>query len=79
MITREQINTVIQAESGIEPSKVTESAGLVEDLGMDSLDTIELVMALEEEFDVDITDEQAEGVKTVGDIYLLLEVTDGVS
>ena len=76
MITREQVNAVIYEEWGGNVSKVTEDAHLVSDLGMDSLDTIELVMALEDEFCVEISDEQAEGLKTVGDIYRLLVADD---
>ncbi len=51
----------------VEPEKVTDEASFVEDLGADSLDTVELVMAFEEEFGIDIPDEDAEKMRTVGD------------
>jgi acyl carrier protein len=51
----------------VEPEKVTDDASFVEDLGADSLDTVELVMAFEEEFGIDIPDEDAEQMRTVGD------------
>ena len=54
-------------ELGVELEKVTDDASFVEDLGADSLDTVELVMAFEEEFGLDIPDEEAEKMRTVGD------------
>ena len=50
---------------GVEPEKVTENASFIDDLGADSLDTVELVMALEEEFECEIPDEEAEKISTV--------------
>ena len=52
---------------GVEESKVTEAANFIDDLGADSLDTVELVMAFEEEFGVEIPDDAAEKIRTVGD------------
>lgn len=63
----ERVKEIIVNELGVEPEKVTEEASFVEDLGADSLDTVELVMAFEEEFDLEIPDEDAEKIRTVGD------------
>ncbi len=65
--TDARIKEIIINELGVEPEKVTEDASFVEDLGADSLDIVELVMAFEEEFDVEIPDEEAEKLQTVGD------------
>lgn len=65
--TEARVREIIINELGVEPEKVTNDASFVEDLGADSLDTVELVMAFEEEFGVDIPDEDAEQMKTVGD------------
>jgi acyl carrier protein len=65
--TEARVREIIVNELGVEPDKVTDDASFVEDLGADSLDTVELVMAFEEEFGVDIPDEDAEQMRTVGD------------
>ncbi|MSR20645.1 MAG: acyl carrier protein [Gemmatimonadetes bacterium] len=65
--TEARVREIIVNELGVEPEKVTDGASFVEDLGADSLDTVELVMAFEEEFGVDIPDEDAEQMRTVGD------------
>ncbi|HIF21271.1 MAG TPA: acyl carrier protein [Gemmatimonadetes bacterium] len=62
-----RVREIIINELGLEPEKVTDDASFVEDLGADSLDTVELVMAFEEEFGLDIPDEDAERMRTVGD------------
>ena len=62
-----KVREIIINELGVEPEKVTDEASFVEDLGADSLDTVELVMAFEEEFGFDIPDEDAETLRTVGD------------
>lgn len=62
-----QVREIIINELGVEPEKVTDDASFVEDLGADSLDTVELVMAFEEEFGIDIPDEDAEKMRSVGD------------
>lgn len=63
----ERVKNIIVEQLGVEESQVTETAKFVEDLGADSLDTVELVMALEEEFSIEIPDEDAEKIATVGD------------
>ena len=70
---KDRVKEIIINELGVEPEKVTAEASFVEDLGADSLDTVELVMAFEEEFGVDIPDEDAEGMRTVGDAISYLE------
>jgi acyl carrier protein len=62
-----RVKEIIVNELGVEAEKVTPEASFVEDLGADSLDTVELVMAFEEEFGIDIPDEDAEQMRTVGD------------
>jgi len=65
--TDAKVREIIINELGVESEKVTNEASFVEDLGADSLDTVELVMAFEEEFGIDIPDEDAEQMRTVGD------------
>ena len=60
------VREIIAQELGVEQEKVTDEANFVEDLGADSLDTVELVMAFEEEFGIEIPDEDAEEMQTVG-------------
>ncbi len=74
-----KVKEIIINELGVDPEKVTGEASFVEDLGADSLDTVELVMAFEEEFGVDIPDEDAEQMRTVGDAisYLKEHMTEG--
>lgn len=62
-----KVREIIINELGVEAEKVTTEASFVDDLGADSLDTVELVMAFEEEFGIDIPDEDAEELRTVGD------------
>ena len=63
----EKVKDIIVEELGVEREKLTSEASFMEDLGADSLDTVELVMAFEKEFDIDIPDEEAEKLRTVGD------------
>lgn len=63
--TEARVREIIINELGVEPEKVTNDASFVEDLGADSLDTVELVMALEDEFETEIPDEEAEKITTV--------------
>jgi len=63
----EKVKDIIVEELGVEREKLTDEASFMEDLGADSLDTVELVMAFEKEFDIDIPDEEAEKLRTVGD------------
>ena len=62
-----KVKDIIINELGVEAEKVTNEASFVDDLGADSLDTVELVMAFEEEFGIEIPDEDAEKMQTVGD------------
>jgi len=62
----EKVKDIIVEELGVERDKLTPNASFMEDLGADSLDTVELVMAFEKEFDIDIPDEEAEKLRTVG-------------
>ena len=61
----ERVKKIIAEQLGVKEEEVTKEASFVEDLGADSLDTVELVMALEEEFETEIPDEEAEKIKTV--------------
>ncbi|XP_022092636.1 uncharacterized protein LOC110980343, partial [Acanthaster planci] len=65
---QERVVKITVEQLGVDEAKVTAEAGFVEDLGADSLDTVELVMAFEEEFEVEIPDEKAEELKTVGQV-----------
>jgi acyl carrier protein len=68
-----RVKEIIVNELGVEAEKVTTDASFVEDLGADSLDTVELVMAFEEEFGIDIPDEDAEQMGTVGEAIAYLK------
>ena len=73
-----RVKEIIINELGVEPDKVDHGASFVEDLGADSLDTVELVMAFEEEFGIEIPDEDAEQMRTVGNaVDYLKKNTDG--
>ncbi len=74
----EKVKDIIVEELGVEREKLTDDASFMEELGADSLDTVELVMAFEKEFDIDIPDEEAEKLRTVGDAmkYLNEKVGD---
>ncbi|MBL7130755.1 MAG: acyl carrier protein [Candidatus Omnitrophica bacterium] len=69
----EKIKSIIAEQLGVKPEEVTPQASFIEDLGADSLDTVELVMALEEEFGIEIPDEDAEKMATVGDATKYIE------
>ena len=69
----EKIKAVIAEQLGVKPEEVTDQAKFVDDLGADSLDTVELVMALEEEYGIEIPDEDAEKLTTVGDAIKYIE------
>jgi len=64
---QQKITDLIVDQLGVDADSVTEEAHFIDDLGADSLDTVELVMAFEEEFDIEIPDEDAEKLETVGD------------
>jgi acyl carrier protein len=78
MSVESQVKEIIVENLGVDTEKVTDDASFVEDLGADSLDTVELVMAFEEEFDIEIPDEDAEKLTTVGEaIAYLKSKTEG--
>jgi acyl carrier protein len=65
--TAEKVKSIIVEQLGVPPEDVNGEASFIEDLGADSLDIVELIMALEEEYDIEISDEDAEKLQTVGD------------
>lgn len=69
----ERIKDIVVEQLGVKPEQVTPEAKFIEDLGADSLDTVELVMAFEEEFGNEIPDEEAEKLQTVGDVIKYVE------
>ena len=69
----QRIKDIIVEQLGVKPDQVTPEAKFIEDLGADSLDTVELIMALEEEFGIEVPDEQAEKLLTVGDVGKYIE------
>ncbi len=69
----ERVKTIVVDKLGVEPEKVTETAGFITDLGADSLDTVELIMDFEKEFGITIPEEAAENIKTVGDAIAFVE------
>ena len=75
----EKVRQIVVEQLGVDESEVTGSASFVDDLGADSLDTVELVMAFEEAFDIEIPDEEAEKIKTVQDAIDYIEKNSKVS
>ena len=69
----EQVKGIIVEQLGVDEAEVAKEAKFVDDLGADSLDTVELVMALEEEFNLEISDEDAEKITTVGEAVRYIE------
>ena len=69
----DKVKKIIVDQLDVEEDKVTEAASLTDDLGADSLDVVDLVMSFEEEFDIEIPDDQVEKIKTVGDIVKFIE------
>lgn len=69
----EKVKSIIVEKLGVDESEVTPEASFTNDLGADSLDTVELIMEFEKEFNVSIPDEQAEGIGTVGQAIAFLE------
>jgi acyl carrier protein len=72
-----RVKDIIVDQLGVSADQVTPEAKFVEDLGADSLDTVELVMAFEEEFDIEVPDEEAEKLQSVGDVITYLNAQQG--
>jgi acyl carrier protein len=73
--TFDRVKKIIVEQLGVEDNEVTTEASITEDLGADSLDQVELVMAFETEFGIDIPDEEAEKIKTVGDAVAKIDAS----
>ena len=73
--TAERVKKIVVEHLGVEPEKVTDNASFIDDLGADSLDTIELAMSFEDEFGCEIPEEVADSMFTVGDVIKFLETT----
>lgn len=69
----EKVKNIIVEQLGVNEEQITPEAKFIEDLGADSLDTVELVMAFEEEFGIEVPDEEAEKLQTVGDVIKYVE------
>ena len=69
----DNIKSIVVEQLGVDEDQVTEDASFIDDLGADSLDTVELIMAFEEEFDIEIPDEDAQKIKTVKDVMDYIE------
>ena len=79
MAVADKVKSIIAEQLGVKPEEVTQTASFIDDLGADSLDTVELVMALEEEFGIEIPDEDAEKMTTVGDAIKYIEEKAGAN
>ena len=75
--TADRVKKIVVEHLGVEADKVTEDASFIDDLGADSLDIVELVMEFEKEFNIDIPDEDAEKLRTVGDAVAYLNTKVG--
>ena len=64
----EQVKNIIEEQLGVAASEISEDSAFIEDLGADSLDIVELIMAFESEFDMEIEDDEVESISTVGDV-----------
>jgi len=73
MESRDRIKKIIVDLLGVDESKITENSSFFDDLGADSLDIIELILEIEEEFNIEIPDKEAEKIKTVGDVVKYLD------
>lgn len=71
--TNTKVKEIVAEQLGVKIAEVTDKANFIEDLGADSLDTVELVMAIEEEFGVDIPDEEAEKITTLDEVVSFIE------
>ncbi len=72
----EKVKNLLASQLGIKPDRITEKSRILEDLGADSLDLVELLMTLEDEFNVTVSDEDALKLKTVADIVRIIEATN---
>ena len=72
-MSEDKIKSIIIDKLGVEEKKITADANFINDLGADSLDQVELIMQLEEEFNIEISDEKAESLTTVGKVYDFLK------
>ena len=79
MAVEEKVKQIISEQLGIEESEITSNSSFADDLGADSLDQVELVMALEEAFELEISDEDAEKIRTVRDVLEYVEKNAKVS
>lgn len=77
MSTFEQVKKIVKEQLGVEEEEIQMSSTFVDDLGADSLDIVELIMAFEEEFNIEIPDEKAEKIKTVEDVVKYIEDAKG--
>jgi len=77
--TFDRVKKIIVEQLGVEDNEVTSEASITEDLGADSLDQVELVMAFETEFGIDIPDEEAEKIKTVGDAVTKIDASSATA
>lgn len=73
MAVQDKVKQIIKDQLGVEDNEISPAASFVDDLGADSLDRVELIMAFEEAFDIEISDEQAESIKTVQDAVDYIE------
>ena len=74
---KDRVTEIVVEQLGVKPEQITPEAKFIDDLGADSLDTVELVMGLEEEFGNEIPDEEAEKLTTVGDVIRFIEESQG--
>ena len=77
MSLEQRVAEIIVEQLGVSPEEISPEASFADDLGADSLDIVELVMAMEEEFDVEITDEDAEKIQTIGEAISYLKERSG--
>ncbi len=77
MAVAEKVKSIVAEQLGVKQEEVTPEASFIDDLGADSLDTVELVMALEEEFGIEIPDEDAEKITNVGDVIKYIDEKAG--
>ena len=69
----DKVRKIIVGQLGVDPKEVTDQASIVDDLGADSLDVVELIMELEDEFGLEVSDEDAEKISTVGEVIAQIE------